>query len=99
LAERARRRRKICRNWVKTLVFWLTLDSNPSPPRSSTEILFIGGVRGLYCQRCGKITALDSVGKHLNRWLKVCTSSCQIWQLQAVNCPRWPLRANERTRL
>jgi len=69
------------------------------PPRSSTEILFIGGVRGLYCQRCGKITALDSVGKHLNRWLKVCTSSCQIWQLQAVNCPRWPLRANERTRL
>jgi len=99
LAERARRRRKICRNWVKTLVFWLTLDSNPSHPRSSTEILFIGGVRGLYCQRCGKITALDSVGKHLNRWLKVCTSSCQIWQLQAVNCPRWPLRANERTRL
>jgi hypothetical protein len=54
-------------------------------------------VRGLYCLRCGKITAFDSVGKHLNHWLKVCTSSCQIWQLQAVNCPRWPLRANEQT--
>ena len=30
------------------------------PPRSSTEILFIGGVRGPYCLYWGKFSALDS---------------------------------------
>ncbi|KAJ6968177.1 hypothetical protein NC653_036197 [Populus alba x Populus x berolinensis] len=59
--------------------------------RSSNPTLFIGRGRGKSCIYWGKIAALDSVGKHLNRWLKVYTSSCQIWQLKAVNCPRWPL--------
>ena len=39
-----------------------------SPPlRSSNPTLFIGSGRGQSCLSCGKITALDSVGKHLNR--------------------------------
>ena len=40
--------------------FLLTLDPNFSPLRSSTEILFIGGVRGPYCLYWGKFSALDS---------------------------------------
>jgi hypothetical protein len=51
---------EICRNWAKMLVFWLTLDPIFSSPRSSTEILFIGGVRGPYCLYWGKFSALDS---------------------------------------
>ena len=51
---------EICRNWAKMLVFWLTLDPNSFPPRSSTEILFIGGVRGPYCLYWGNFSALDS---------------------------------------
>ena len=51
---------EICRNWAKMLVFWLTLDPIFSSSRSSTEILFIGGVRGTYCLYWGKVSALDS---------------------------------------
>jgi len=40
--------------------FLLTLDPNFSSLRSSTEILFIGGVRGPYCLYWGKFSALDS---------------------------------------
>lgn len=95
---RGRKKKKNLQKLGENAGFWLTLDPNLSSLRSSNPTLFIGSGRGKSCLCCGKITALDSVGKHLNRWLKVRTSSCQIWQLQAVNCPRWPLRANERTR-
>ena len=98
LEEEERRRRKICRILGKNAGFWLTLDPNFSPLRSSNPILFIGCGRGQSCLCWEKIAALDSVGKHLNRGLKVCTSSCQIWQLKAVNCPRWPLWATQRSR-
>jgi hypothetical protein len=47
-------------------------------------------------RRC-KRAILSILGKIFSPWFKVCTSSCQIWQLKAVNCPRWPLRATQRS--
>ena len=86
-----KKKKKNLQNLGKNAGFLLTLDPNLSSLRSSNPILFIDCGRGQSCLRWEKIAALDSVGKHHNRWLKVCTSSCQIWQLKAVNCPRWPL--------
>jgi hypothetical protein len=58
LAERARRRRKICRNWVKTLVFWLTLDSNPSPQVFNRDSIY---------RRC-KRAILSTLWKNDSSW-------------------------------
>jgi hypothetical protein len=46
--------------------------------------LFIAGGRGTFCLWWCQILAFGLVGKHPNRWFKVCTSNCQIWQSKAA---------------
>jgi hypothetical protein len=58
--------------------FFLTLDINLSSLRSWNPPLFIGGGRGQSCLYWGKHSALDSVGKDPNRWLKVVMVHYQI---------------------
>jgi hypothetical protein len=64
------------------------LDPIFSSLRPSTLPLFIGGGRGQSRLHRDKISALDSVGKDPNRWLKVGMMHCQIWR---KSCPRWPI--------
>jgi hypothetical protein len=60
--------------------FWSNLDPIVSSLRPWNPPLFINGRKGQSCLHWGKIIALDSVGKNLNRWLKVGIMSCQIYR-------------------
>ena len=69
--EGKRKRGWLQENWAVMADFRPTLCVLFSPHRSSKDVLFIGSGRGQSCICWGKISALDSAGKHLNRWLKV----------------------------
>jgi len=71
------------------LVFWLTLDPIFSSLRPSNPPLFIGGGRGQSRLHKGKLSALDSVGKDPNRWLKLGMVHCQIAAAGCLRCPLW----------
>jgi hypothetical protein len=60
------------------------LDSIFSSFRPWNAPLFIGGGRGTFCILWCQILVFGLVGKHPNRWFKVCTSNCQIWQSKAA---------------
>jgi len=68
------------------LVFSLTLDPLFSSLKSPIKPIFIGGGRGQSRLHRGKISALDSVGKDLIRWLKVGMVHCQICR---KSCLSW----------
>jgi len=82
--------------------FWLTLDPIFSSLGPLNPPLFIGGGRGQSCLHWGKISALDSDGKDLNRWFKVGIMSCQICrkrltELTSLGWHRWVVIQLERT--
>ena len=53
-------------------------------PRPWNPSLFIGGGRGQSCLHEGKIFSPWFDWRHSNRWFKICTSNCQIWQSKAA---------------
>ena len=70
------------------LVFWLILNLIFSSLGPSNPPLFIGGERRQSFSCWGKISALDSLGKDSNRWLKVgmvhcqnCRNGCLSWHV------------------
>jgi hypothetical protein len=62
----------------KRLILWLTLDPVFCSLRAWNPRLFIGGGSGQSCLHWEKISTLDSIGKHPNRWFKVGILCCQI---------------------
>jgi len=72
----------------KKLIFWLILHPLFSSLRTWNLILFIGVEEGNLVFTGKQIPALDSIGKDLNRWLKVGMVHCQF---AAAGCLRWPL--------
>jgi len=62
----------------RRLVFFRFLDPIFSSLRPSNPPPFIAGGRGQSLLHKGKFSALDFVGKDLNRWLKVGMVHCQI---------------------
>jgi len=90
--EREREERTLAgRKTGEKLVFWLILDPIFSSLRPSNPPLFIGGGRGQSFLQWRKISAIDSDGKDLNRWLKVGMVHCQIVKSAAAGCLSWLL--------
>ena len=70
--KKKKQKKKICSGERKEgrLVFWLTLNPIFSSFRSSNPPLFIGSAREKSFLHWEKLSALNSVGKDPNRWLK-----------------------------
>jgi len=75
---------KNCKNRGRGVGFWPILDPIFSSLMPWNAALFIGGGRGTFCLQWCQIVAFGLVGKHPNRWFKMCTSNCQIWQSKAA---------------
>jgi len=93
-----RKQKKDCLQEIQKAGFRPTLSSFISSLWAWKLLLFIGLERGQSCLQWGKNISPWFDLSDPNRWLKVCTSNCQIWQSKAADWTRWPIWANKRSR-